>query len=80
MVIRPGVAGLKKTRLKHLPNLFEGRGEKGQCVNHVCVAPLISWDNGGYVDILFTCGECVARCNWKGLRSFTGRAKNVHIR
>ena len=39
MVIRPGVAGLKKTRLMHLPNLFEGRGEKGQYVNHVCVAP-----------------------------------------
>ena len=43
MVIRPGVAGLTKTRLKHLPNLFEGRGEKGQCVNHVMVVMLISY-------------------------------------
>ena len=43
MVIRPGVAGLTKTRLMHLPNLFEGRGEKGQCVNHVMVVMLISY-------------------------------------
>ena len=24
----------------------------------VCGAPLDDWDNGGYVDALFTCGEC----------------------
>ena len=24
----------------------------------VCGAPLDDWVNGGYVDLLFTCGEC----------------------
>ena len=41
----------------------------------MCVAPLNSWANGGCVDILFMCGECVAGCNRKGLRSFTGKVK-----
>ena len=31
MVVQPRVTGLKKTRLVHLSDLFEGRGEKGQC-------------------------------------------------
>ena len=31
VVIRPVVTGLKKTRLLHLPDLFEGRGENGLC-------------------------------------------------
>ena len=31
VVVQPRATGLKKTRLVHLPNLFEGRGEKGQC-------------------------------------------------
>ena len=35
--------------------------------------------NGGYVDILFTCGECVAGCNCKGLLSFTGRTKCPYL-
>ena len=30
VVIQPGVPGLKKTRLVHLPDLLEGRGEKRQ--------------------------------------------------
>ena len=30
-VIRPGQFELKKTRLVHLPDLFEGGVEKGQC-------------------------------------------------
>ena len=39
MVIRLGVTGLKKIRLSfsvYLLDLFQGRGEKGQC-NLVCV-------------------------------------------
>ena len=31
VVIQLGVAGLKKIRLVYLLDLFEGRGEKGQC-------------------------------------------------
>ena len=36
-----------------LPDSFEGRGVKGQCG-----APLDDWDNGGYADFFFMCGEC----------------------
>ena len=39
------------------PNLFEGKGEKGQC-DLVCGVPLDDWADGGYVDVLFTCDEC----------------------
>ena len=43
----------------YLLDLFEGRGEKGLCdLVCVCGAPLNDWANGGYVDVLFTCGEC----------------------
>ena len=31
VVVRLGVAGLKKIRVMYLLDLFEGRGEKGQC-------------------------------------------------
>ena len=31
MVIRLGGTGLKKTRVVYLVDMFEGRGEKGQC-------------------------------------------------
>ena len=31
VVVRLGVAGLKKIRVMSLLDLFEGRGEKGQC-------------------------------------------------
>ena len=31
MVILLGVTGLRKTRVVYLLDLFEGRGEKGQC-------------------------------------------------
>ena len=60
------VPGLKKARLMHLPDLFEGRGEMEQC-NLVCVCvcvcvcvygvPLHDWANDGYVDFLCACGE-----------------------
>ena len=44
-VIRPVTPGLKNTRLIHLPDLFEGRGEKGQsdlvCVNHLWMIGLM---------------------------------------
>ena len=36
VVIRLGVARLKKTRVVYLSHLFEGRGEKRQC-DLVCV-------------------------------------------
>ena len=39
VVIRLGVTRLKKTRVVYLPDLFEGRGEKGQC-DLVCVERL----------------------------------------
>ena len=39
VVIRLGVSGLKKIRLVYLLDLFEGRGEKGQC-DLVCVEHL----------------------------------------
>ena len=38
----------------HLPDLFQGRGEKGKS-DLVCGASLDNWANGGYSDILFTC-------------------------
>ena len=47
MVIRLGVTGLKKTRVVCVSDLFEGRGEKGQCG-----APFDDWVNGSYVDVL----------------------------
>ena len=54
-----GSTGLKKIRLLYLLNLFEGRGEKGLCdLVCVCGVPMDDWTNGGYVDVLFTCGEC----------------------
>ena len=56
VVIRPGVTGLKKTRLVYLPDQFEGRGEKEQ-FDLVCGAPLNDWANASYVNVLFTCGE-----------------------
>ena len=31
VVVRLGVAGLKKIRVMYLLDLFDGRGEKGQC-------------------------------------------------
>ena len=43
----------------YLLDLFEGRGEKGQC-DLVCGASLDDWADGGYADVLLmlTCGEC----------------------
>ena len=49
VVIRLGVSGLKKIRLVYLLDLFEGRGEKGQC-DLVCVEHL--WMIGLIVVIL----------------------------
>ena len=37
----------------YLLDLFVGRGERGQCGG----TPLDDWANGGYVDVLLTCGE-----------------------
>ena len=55
-----GTAALKKIRLVNLLDLFEGRGEKGQC-DLVCGASLDDWADGDYADVLLmlTCGECV---------------------
>ena len=41
----------------YLQDLFEGRGEKGQC-DLVCGALLGDWVMLVYDDVLFTCGEC----------------------
>ena len=41
----------------YLLDSFEERGKKGQ-YDLVCRAPLDDWANGGYIDVLFTCGEC----------------------
>ena len=50
MVIRLGVTGLSKTRVVYLLDLFEGRGEKGQC-DLVCGTLLLKalddWANAG---------------------------------
>ena len=50
-----GSTGLKKIRLLYLLDLFEGRGEKGQC-DLVCGAPLDDWAIGGYINVLFMRG------------------------
>ena len=52
---RQEVTGLKKIRLVYLLELFQGRGEKGQC-DLMCVESF--WANGGYVDVLFNFGKC----------------------
>ena len=46
----------------------EGRGEKGQC-DLVCGAPWNDWGNGGYVDVLFTCGVCSSTLFGVGLHA-----------
>ena len=46
VVIQLGVTGLRKTRVVYLLDLFEGRGEKGQC-DLVCGVPLDDWANAG---------------------------------
>ena len=51
VVIELGVTGLKKTKVVYLLDLFEGRGEKGQC-DLMCLECLqIYWVNGGFVNI-----------------------------
>ena len=55
--MRIPLTGLEKIRLVYLLDLFEGKGEKGQC-DLVCGAPSGDWANGGYIDVLFTCSEC----------------------
>ena len=44
MVIQLGVTGLRIARVVYLLDLFEGRGEKGEC-DLVCGAPLDDWTN-----------------------------------
>ena len=53
-----GKSELKKTRVIYLLDLFEERGEKGAVWFSVCQGPLDHWANGGYIDVLLTCGEC----------------------
>ena len=40
----------------YLLDQFEGRGEKRQC--DLVWSIFGDWANGGYVDVLFMCGEC----------------------
>ena len=56
VVSRLGVTGLKKTRVVYLLDLFEGR--EWEVWFSACGALSYDWANGGYVDVLFTCGEC----------------------
>ena len=56
VVSRLGVAGLKKTGVVYLLDLFEGR--EWEVWFSACGAPSYDWANGGYVDVLFSCGEC----------------------
>ena len=59
VVIRLGVTILKMTTVVYLLDLCEGRGENGQCdLMRVERLQMIELINGGYVDVLFTCGEC----------------------
>ena len=75
---------MKKIRLVHLQDLFEGRGEKGWC-DLVCGVPLDDWANGGYLDVLFTCGECSfssfgiwsTHSKFPALFSFRNSARNI---
>ena len=48
------VTRLKKIRILYLLDLFEERGENGQC-DLVYVECLFDWANNGYVDVLFKC-------------------------
>ena len=57
VVIQLGLTELEKIRLVYLLDLFEGKGEKGQC-DLVYGAPSGDWAKGGYIDVLFTCSEC----------------------
>ena len=60
VVIRLTVSGLAKARVVYLVGLFEGKGSNKQWnllrVEHLQIIGLLC--NGGYVDVLFTCGEC----------------------
>ena len=49
VVIQLGLTELEKIRLVYLLDLFEGKGEKGQC-DLVCGAPSDDWANGGYCE------------------------------
>ena len=59
VVIRLGLTGLKKTTVVYLLELFQGRGEKGQC-DLVCVEHL----NGSYVDVLLKRAVSVVLVLW----------------
>ena len=57
-VIRLGVTGLKKNQARVPPRPVWGKKGDGAVRFSVCGAPLDDWANCGYVDVLFTCGEC----------------------
>ena len=46
LVIHLGVTGLRKTRVVYFLDLFEGRGENGQC-DLLYGVPLDYWANAG---------------------------------
>ena len=56
VVIRLGVTGLQKTRSVYLLDLFERRGEKGQC--DLAYGAKVIGLMLAYTDVLFTCGDC----------------------
>ena len=40
------------------PGIVWGKSGEEEVSFSVCGAPLDYWANGGYVNILFTCGDC----------------------
>ena len=65
VVIRPGVTGLRKTRVVYLLDLLERRGGKGQC-DLVCGAPLDGCVNGGlYMLMSSSCFVSVVLILWR---------------
>ena len=59
VAIQPLVLELKKTRLMHLPDLFEGRRKKGKC-DLVCVCVKCLWMIGLMVVMLISFSRVVS--------------------
>ena len=49
---------IEKDQARVSPRPVSGKRGEGAVWFSVCGAPLDDWANGGYVDVLFTCGEC----------------------
>ena len=49
---------IKKDQACVSPGPVWGMRREGSVWFSVCGEPLDDWANGGYIDVLFTCGEC----------------------